>query len=63
MLQEEKVCEILEQVICEPSLDTNVRQIGHKVVTLVHTSSQRNATPVPSTQSPWKPHQQLLQQP
>ncbi|KAH3898226.1 protein zyg-11 homolog B-like [Dreissena polymorpha] len=42
MLQEEKVCRILEQVICEPCLDTNVRNIGNQVVTLVQSNGKKS---------------------
>lgn len=35
MLQEEKVNEILQTVISESDIDTNVRNIGEKVISLV----------------------------
>lgn len=35
MLQEEKVNEILETIICEPGVDNNVKNIGQRVVSLV----------------------------
>lgn len=39
MLQEENVNEILETIICEPGVDTNVKNIGQKVVSLVFTGN------------------------
>lgn len=39
MLQEENVNEILETIICEPGVDTNVKNFGQRVVSLVFTGN------------------------